>query len=43
MKEEKKLYHEPELREHGKLTTITQDAFDDPLGLDSPDCYGWWD
>ncbi|MDF1513032.1 MAG: hypothetical protein P1S60_04410 [Anaerolineae bacterium] len=29
MDTELKAYHQPELREHGKLTEVTQDAFND--------------
>lgn len=40
MKEEKKSYHEPELRNHGSLTVVTKDAFDEPIGLfDDFDCW----
>jgi len=38
MKEEKQEYHEPELRVHGSLTTLTEDAFDDPWDLTFPQC-----
>lgn len=40
---EKKEYHEPEIRDHGKLTVVTQDAFDDPFALDDIECwYGFY-
>ncbi len=41
MEEEKKVYHEPELRTYGSFTAVTQDAFDDPLGLNDFECYYW--
>ena len=37
----KKEYHEPELRVHGDLTVITQDAQSDPFGNDFLFVYGW--
>jgi hypothetical protein len=40
---DKKEYHEPEIRDHGTLTVVTQDAFDDPFGLDNIECWYGWD
>ena len=38
--DEKKVYHEPELREYGSVTEITLDITDDPLDLSGDlDCW----
>ena len=36
---EKRDYHTPVLREHGRVTDTTRDGNDDPLVLDDIDCW----
>jgi len=37
--EEKREYHEPELRSHGKVTDTTRDEWDEPYDADDILCW----